>query len=104
MVDALVAMMREWAFWVITGCGVLAWWLFGVVIARVLFASTGKPLSSARGAALWALILAVCAVAVATWFLWHDPIQVVAVASAVVILLGVVMFALLRFEPRVENE
>jgi uncharacterized membrane protein YhaH (DUF805 family) len=104
MPEALVKLLGDVRFWALAGGGWLLWWLLAVAIARLSHGVSHRPLRAARSAGWWALVLAPAAGGGFAWYESHDPLQVVALAVAVLVLPLVLFVVLARHEPQVNDE
>ncbi len=104
MLQEFLHAIRDWQFWAVTGGSFFVWWGLGILIAWLIYLSTGRPLAAARAAAAWALLVAVALVGTFSWFHWHEPLRMILPMVASLIVLSAIWTVLTRFEPRAESE
>lgn len=104
MFDDVLALVSAGHFWALAAAGWLLWWVVGVLLARLLYASSKQPLQAVRRAAWISLALATAGAALFAWFYWGDPLNTVGLPVTVLIPPLVFLGVLLHFEPSMQSQ
>ena len=102
--EQLIALLQQLEFWIAVVASLFLWWVFGVIVARVLYSMSGHPLGAVRAAAGWATVLTACAAVGFGWYRWGNYVGAAALGLAALFATLATAAICTQLEPQVTAE